>query len=729
MDKIKWIEYMHSVTNIPKDKLEDEYNSRYKENTITLYNSVHGNYFDVQPNAFLEDLKKTKILAENGAIFDKHEINLAPTVTTIVTLLNLRKQYKGLMFKAIAEKDLMSAAIHDLNQVNTKRGTNAGYGLQTMARSKYYNFDVASSITARGRACIAINGLTLEMALGSYRPYRIEAHIKFIECASAKHVPEDLLDLVEVPTDEAIIKHILRDHYNGYYAMDVIIDKVSKLNDTEKKKVYYASNLDACIRIPKFKEVLTRILKQQNKDILEVQGTDKSKWKDTLYIAYDHSPEHIKEDVEYIKRIFKYLLVGFYWYGGDFDKYGNVYLTPQDVFRTIEREAIILTDTDSVIFALEPSVNKIKSIYDNIDDIIPNIDDDWKNYILGTYIIAAADYMITDGLAIYTDKSYIPEDYRKRIAYKQEFVFRTLQTTKGAKNYLGIISIREGLFLEYEEVDLKGLSLKKTNFNKLLSDKAKYIAINLIANVKEPNINLIFSEIEKSRLELDNYFRKRENIDVFTVAKLKTGYENTPKGEYRLKAVNLYNRLFDSKIPLPGSFQTCKIDLDDAEEYLEEQYPEIYKKLLEEQEYRTIMSTTLSIYRRTEKLWPDGNLPDIIKEYIEEIKSIDNSEELRSYITYIKKSNKDNIVNNTLDPDVINWIKNISMNNVKLKDIDRIAIPIDEENVHPFISDHVDLKDLAIYDNLIAVVTQGLGFSIVRNNKDKQITHNIISYY
>ena len=41
----------------------------------------------------------------------------------------------------------------------------------------------------------------------------------------------------------------------------------------------------------------------------------------------------------------------------------------------------------------------------------------------------------------------------------------------------------------------------------------------------------------------------------------------------------------------------------------------------------------------------------------------------------------------------------------------------------------LNFKDITVFENLIAVIVQGLGLEIIRNNKGHQIIHNIVSYY
>ena len=61
--------------------------------------------------------------------------------------------------------------------------------------------------------------------------------------------------------------------------------------------------------------------------------------------------------------------------------------------------------------------------------------------------------------------------------------------------------------------------------------------------------------------------------------------------------------------------------------------------------------------------------------------------------------------------------------------IDKIAIPLDSESVDDFITEYIDSDDLTKFENLTAVIIQGIGLTVVRNNKKHQILTNTVSYY
>lgn len=735
MTKDQWIEYMMPRTGLKYEVLSREFDSNFKENTVGIFNSVNGLDTKIPANKFLSDLYDHQIIVENGVIFQNHDVFTALPVSGILALTALRDIYKGQMKKAISNGDILGARINDGAQLSTKENTNTWYGIQANPMSKVYNYDIACSITARGRGTVSINGLTLESLFGSYRSYNVVALLDFIVHAAEKNIPKHILDNIPNIDEEGVVKHVLGEHYSdSYYGIGILRAKIKALSDDDKKKVYYTSNYAEFIKIPEVSRLLKEIIIKQNiaydeiKKIqaMDISETDKLKmYKDHIYLDALKPPKNIQEEYDKLIEWVNNLLIGFYWYEGDVNKYGESYVAPEFIFKSIERESVILTDTDSLIFSLGPYAKKIEELYPDYSTLVNNLNG-LDEFVLGSIVIAVAGKAIDLGLEQYTEQSLITERFRKNIQYKQEFVFKSLQTTQGAKNYLGVISIQEGVYLPNEKLDLKGLSLKKTNFNKFLAEKASYIAEHMIAKTKVPDPKQIFDEIDRIRQQMPEIFRARDNLDIFTVAKLKTGYGDSEIGEARFKSVENYNVLFNDRIPLPGAFLMTKIDLKDADEYIMEKYPEIYGKLMNLCATRSRNFTINSIKNRISTLWVDELAPEFVLDIVKDIEELNTVEEIAEYIKTIKKIYKDK----DLSDNERYWMDKLGVKKVKLKDIDKIALPIDNETVPEFISDHIDLNEIAVFENLIAVIIKGLGFEVIRNNGGKkQINHNIISYY
>lgn len=740
--KMSWIGAMRILTGIEDtDYLNSAFATKFMNKEIEIYSSVTGKTKVHLAMDLLNKIKNDYVIVENGALFLKHEIFTAPAVITYGILKKLRSYYKTEMKKAKGSGKPVETAFYNLMQGNTKEALNTFYGIMINIFSKYYNYDIASATTVRGRSTVSMNGLTIESHFGSYRAYNVSIHMNFIHQASSKKVDWSYYDdILILPTDEMILKHILRHHYeDSYYGLDILKNRISKLTDRERKLVYYTSNFDAIIHLPYVQKLIASLLKDQNDKYSELnklmEEKEYGKFKKIVYLDPMECPEYIKDRIDELSLIMKEILYGFYWYEGDVNEYGERLDSTEDIFKNIERERIIVTDTDSLILTLQEDMNKIKEI-PNYKEVTSHLDPEMLDYIVGSIIINAVSTIVATGLWRYTTQSNIPETYRHMISYKQEFFFSTLQVTKGAKNYLGYIAIQEGVFLPSKEPDLKGLSLKKGNFNKALADKAKEIALNMIAEKKIPDIRDILNKIDNNRKELVELFKGKDNIQVFTITKYKKGFDDLydyEKGNDRIKACNVYEAIYGEKIHIPGSFLIASISFKGKLEDLEEGYPEQFQKLTEYANKRAFEANLLKLLSRFRKLqgkdkkeeinW--GALPMPLyngyKSIIEYMKNGVDFSILKEYWTKLKQEVK----NKQEWYDVVNF----TLDKPNIEDITKIAIPLDSNDVDEFITDFISIDDITIFENLSAVIVEGLGLTVVRNNINRQVLTNVISYF
>lgn len=719
--KNAWMKYMKSHSTIVDDeKLEEIFKKNYKEGVVSLYNSAKGTTKEIKSLKLLHDIYDKYIVVENGVLFLNHNEFISPLGNSLKINKKYRKYNKGLMKKAQINSDAIGEAFYNLLQSKNKLALNTLYGTMLNIYSKYYNFDVAGATTIRGRSTVSMNGLTIESAFGVYRPYNIEAHLFNIAKLKEKDISK-YSKYLRVPKDDEIISHLLLEYEEDYYAIEVLRKVISELDEEDKKKVFYANNFTEVLKIPHSVELLTKFFSIQNDNWDEVmklhEDPEKAiKYKNVLYLDSANPPSSVHEFIEEFMDMVDVLLTGFYWYEGDIDSSGNEYTSTQEIFKSIKRQKIMVTDTDSLILLLVNSMTKIVSAIPNFDDITNNMTDFFRSFILGSIIIGAVDKIIRKGLARYTEQTLIPEEFRDVISYKQEYVFRTLQVTKGAKNYLGMIAIQEGILLPKEKEDIKGLSLKKSNFNKKLSSIAKNISINMIAKNEKIDIREILNTIDKSREEIKKLYKSKDNLELFTVSKLKVRFGEFPEGESRIKACRLYKTLYDTPINLPGSFLITNLKLD--EEDIKERFPDKYERLQKEVHRRLIFSNVDSLKNKWASLYPDKAMDIEFNELIENIEKAKDLDEIKYLIKEAKKKG--------LEPDIIS---KFTAKKSTIEMINKIAIPLDSEEVDEFITEYIDSDDLTNFENLSAVVIQGIGLTVVRNNKKHQVLTNTVSYY
>lgn len=739
--KEKWIIDTMNKTNIlDRDYLSKKFDDNYVEKDIELYNSVHGEYFIKNPMTFVKELDDY-VIVENGAFYINHDIKMAPEVNNFISLRATRDFNKGLMKKYKMEQNFLKVAIHDGKQGSVKRNANSFYGNMINPFSPFYNYDIASSTTIRGRSTVTINSLIFESVLGTYRPYRVEIFLDMIEKCSKKEISkEDLEKLDKDPSIDEILSHLLLDEKSSYYGKILLMNKLNSLTSDERKKVYYSNNFKALINTKYFIKEFNEIMSNMNNRYHEIDTMDRNedpdrfkKYKDIIYLDAKNPPSYIRDRINKLLQFMSDILLGFYWFEGDTNKYGDNLLNTQDRFRDIEREIVILNDTDSLIFYTGTGIEMLYNL--------PGVKDNTSNFsnkqkleeTIGSFIIGFTGILIEDGLWTYTGNSNIHEPYRKWINYKQEYNFRYLQPTKGAKNYIGEISCQEGNYLPVPEIDLKGLSLKKSNFNKTISGLAQEIVIDDILKKEKPDPKYILNKISQFRKDIVKEYKTKNNLNVFTPVKLNTDYETTDPSDHRLKAVEVYNILFgeSSPISLPGTFLVTKIDFTDREEELEEMFPREYGLLKTYIERLAYDKTKKKFRNNYEKLMNDKDfsMTEECTQFIKAIKwnILSDTDKINEFKDEWRNKNKE-----WKDVNLRVLINALDIVKVKIDDVNKIAIPIDNEEVPEFITYFIDIDEVTVFDNLVANVIEGLGILTVRNNdggQGKQIVHNIISYY
>ena len=275
--------------------------------------------------------------------------------------------------------------------------------------------------------------------------------------------------------------------------------------------------------------------------------------------------------------------------------------------------------------------------------------------------------------------------------------------------------------------------MKKSNFNKTISGLAQEVVIDDILKKEKPDPKYILNKISQFRKDIIKEYKTKNNLNIFTPVKLNTDYETTDPSDHRLKAVEVYNILFgkDSPISLPGTFLVTKIDFTDREEELEESFPREYKILKKYIERLAYEKTKKKFRNNYEKLMDDKDfsMTEECTQFIKAIKwnILTDTEKIAEFKDEWRNKNKE-----WKDTNLRILINALDIVKVKIDDVNKIAIPIDNEEVPEFITYFIDIDEVTVFDNLVANVVEGLGILTVRNNdggQGKQIVHNIISYY
>lgn len=167
----------------------------------------------------------------------------------------------------------------------------------------------------------------------------------------------------------------------------------------------------------------------------------------------------------------------------------------------MERKSVILTDTDSTFLTVDPWVKWCESYLE-----IDNSTDEKQLTVINTMLMLmrlASDHQMEK----LTTNMFVPKDFRWLVNFKSEFIYSRLLLTNGKKHYMGLVTFQEGAKRvnadgEIGEIDIKGLSIKKSNLSPYTG--------RYLTDLVETNI-----------------FRKGTEIDRFTLINGLTRFEET----------------------------------------------------------------------------------------------------------------------------------------------------------------------------------------------------------
>ena len=95
---------------------------------------------------------------------------------------------------------------------------------------------------------------------------------------------------------------------------------------------------------------------------------------------------------------------------------------------------------------------------------------------------------------------------------------------------------------------------------------------------------------------------------------------------------------------------------------------------------------------------------------LEQIDSKNDYNDLKEYMDSLRKYYKElHKQKKEYDKALFNAIAKTKVEKPKLADINKIALPLDAEFVDDFITEFLATKDTIVYENLISVITEGLG--------------------
>lgn len=702
--------------------LDNVFDTRWKETMITYHNSVKNKRRVIGAMDFINEIyKEDKIIVENGVFFQNSRNVYAPTVESEVFLFKERKRVKKKGNYYLTEgNDPVLGAIYDNLQKNIKILMNTYYGVLTNPYSRFFNRDLGDSITCRGRSSISVSGLSIEGAFSKRIPKRIDALFSYWkECVRKDISPDILKEMVDMKftADDVIQEFNLQDHY----ALPALQRRLSLYSPTDIAKIIFTNNFKLVSKLPTFKHTVFELFKAC--EIKQIPYLDPNE----LPFKKDENDKRIvleeaKDLLDKIKQITKEVLVGMYWYGGDYLQDKKMIVTnTQQTISNIDRKTIPVIDTDSNFLSYETEFMMIYDIIKEENDNsfeLKHHEEDNTFYTISN--ICATIMMEVIDVALDRYKSHVnimPEKF-DCLKLKNEFLFTKVLITSRKKNYLTVVALKEGKPYPERKLDVKGLPFMKSSVNSNIGDATKGVVNQIMSSEKLALADILQKIRYNTHTILEQH--KNQNLLNYCVAlKVKTKLEETDKSDYRYKMVTLWNAVCDSgdKIETPASFYSIPISL--TEEF-KTNYPDIYNKML---------------------IWLDNRNVEMIKL---QVKSILEDKENSKYpfIHYLATMYGVAGINTTQD-----WIdlrkqvmedikkseekiKSVDLNYMVEDDIDKIAFPVSLEAVPEWIFTCVNsTTSKVIINNLIAPIVQELHLVCPRNSEDKRMVTNILDVY
>jgi hypothetical protein len=236
----------------------------------------------------------------------------------------------------------------------------------------------------------------------------------------------------------------------------------------------------------------------------------------------------------------------------------------------MEREAILVTDTDSFFLYFKPLIETLFE-YKNKTSLLDSFEKEDVKYTLNylncyIYIISTfIEYILYD----YTTRNNMRDSEKSILNMKNEFVFLSIILTAGKKNYVGARVQREGHFVFPPKVSVTGIPFKKKNVpykttkvmnalaSKILDFKQLFVVLRELRDFKE--------YIKKSILT---------SVEYFPLKSLKPYYK-APLTQEVFRGALLWNELYpEEEIKNNDECFMVKLDPDKIDEILKEQDPE-----------------------------------------------------------------------------------------------------------------------------------------------------------
>lgn len=385
------------------------------------------------------------IITGHGTMFRPHEEYRSTVGDMVSFLLAQRKVLKNRMFDLMREgrppEDAEVKAL-DQGQKIYKLLAVSFYGAYGEKGFHFYNDALGPAVTFTGQLIIASTLYGFESFMMNNlwlrNPNEMARHVAICVGQCEGGDPrEEWGDHPQVPevTPEMVVDRLIDASAPGWDSRTCAEGLVVGLPESALWAILFRGNPFQFLGFPRAQELLITAL---NGKISEADPGKMEK----------HHPEG-KLAIEAL------------WEG--MSRWVAIHWMPADMPRLIgemTRRVVILTDTDSTFLNLLPWMEWLRASFE-----LPENDEDQMLTCLNVMVYLLR--LVSDfQMGELTKNLGVPEDKRRMINFKSEFVISRMVLTNGKKNYVALEMYQEGARIVGDKVTLKGLSMKKTTVAK-----------------------------------------------------------------------------------------------------------------------------------------------------------------------------------------------------------------------------------------------------------------------
>lgn len=436
-------------------------------------------------------------------------------------------------------------------QLTFKVLMNSYYGILGEKNSVFYNPFVQNSITTTGQDLITTSIIAMEAFLSNNVLFAdVDDIINFIYNVSNETPKLDILTYVDYPISKTELLEYFNTHkrpeFRGNMAnVEAILDNLSPEMLT---RLYYKNQIPELIKNEWFKARL---------DLLS---------------GYEYAERPEDAMVPHLED-FKEKVLEFAFYD---QLYEDRYKRAVKDFR----KSIITIDTDSNFINLNPYIQQTTALLG-----LDKTNSAQQMTVMNIYV-----NIVTEALRrtfwTLTENMNLLDKAKPLINMKSEFTYKRILLTRNKKSYAGIITAELGKLLSRPVLDMKGLSIRKTNVPKTLRKQFTKILKEDILEAPKINLKSIIDkyddlgeQIETSLKNSSTEYLLPKNLELIESYK-------TPDTIEAVRAALIWNALEpENQIIPPEKINLVKLNCTNENDprllALQQTHPDKYKAIME----------------------------------------------------------------------------------------------------------------------------------------------------